>query len=91
MREDFASSSFPAVIVVSLTVVCFGLVAPDFEADSPQVVIARGVGGRPARTLENECCQLIECVSEFQSDEDQSCDHEISAGMHGARIAFSNE
>jgi hypothetical protein len=30
MREDFASSSFLVVIVVSLTVVCAGLVALGF-------------------------------------------------------------
>ena len=46
-----------------------------------------------AADLENERRQLVECVSKLQSDENESCDHQISAGMHESLkpIAFLNE
>ena len=34
------------------------------------------------RALEDERCQLIECVGELQAHEDQGCDHQIEAEMH---------
>ena len=43
--------------------------------------------------LEDKRRQLVECVSKLQSDENESCDHQISAGMHESLkpMAFLNE
>lgn len=40
-------------------------------------------GCAKARALENERGQLIERVAELQAHQDERCDHQIKAGVHG--------